>query len=73
MRAFGELEQNEWTRQVRTMFVVLVATGLRRGEVLGLRWKDVSIAVPGKETLTVRETWVCGAPDTRSRRPASAR
>jgi site-specific recombinase XerD len=64
LRAFGELEQDDWTRQVRTMFLVLVATGLRRGELLGLRWKDVSIAVPGEETLTVRETWVCGAPDT---------
>lgn len=35
------------------VFVVALSTGLRRGEVLGLRWKDID--VPGR-TLFVRQT-----------------
>ena len=53
------------------MFLVLVTTGLRRGEALGLRWKDMQLAVPGDvpgvagdAKLTVREKWVRGAPET---------
>jgi integrase len=41
--------------------VVLVATGLRRGEILGLRWREVYLADPDGPHLRVRETWVrCG-------------
>ncbi|MCW8220083.1 site-specific integrase [Streptomyces griseolus] len=34
-----------------TAFVLAVALGLRRGEVLGLRWSDIDL---GRRTLTVR-------------------
>ncbi len=46
------------------IFLVLVATGLRRGEVLGLRWREVYLADPDGPHLRVRETWVRGAEDT---------
>jgi integrase len=51
-------------RQARVMFLTVVSSGLRRGEVLGLRWRDISLTDPAGATLRVRETWVRGAPDT---------
>jgi integrase len=66
-RAFGELieeasgEERIWREQARVIFVVLVATGLRRGEVLGLRWREVYLADPDGPHMRVIETWVrCG-------------
>jgi integrase len=41
-----------------------VSAGLRRGEILGLRWRDVSLADPAGATLRVRETWVRNQRDT---------
>jgi len=35
------------------MFGIFTATGLRRGEVLGLRWRDVDL---GERTISVRQT-----------------
>jgi len=43
--------------QWRTMIIVALRTGLRRGELLGLRWEDVDL-VNGK--LYVRESYVRG-------------
>jgi integrase len=69
-RAFGELvdeaegEERAWREQARVVFLTVVSAGLRRGEVLGLRWKDVALADPNGATLRVRETWVRGGPDT---------
>jgi integrase len=69
-RAFAELvdeaEGEERTRreQARVVFLTVVSAGLRRGEILGLRWRDVALADPAGATLRVRETWVRGAPDT---------
>jgi site-specific recombinase XerD len=69
-RAFAELAEHEqgeeraWREQARVVFLIVVSRGLRRGEVLGLRWRDVSLADPAGATLRVRETWVRGAPDT---------
>jgi integrase len=34
-------EERAWREQARVLFLVLVATGLRRGEALGLRWRGV--------------------------------
>jgi integrase len=42
----------EW----RTMIIVALRTGLRRGELLGLRWEDVDL-VRGK--IFVRQNYVC--------------
>jgi integrase len=47
---------------VRSMFLVIVATGLRRGEALGLHWRSVTLAV--EPTLKVEETWVRAARET---------
>jgi integrase len=68
--AFVELvEQVEgvertWREQARVVFLTVVSAGLRRGEILGLRWRDVALADPAGATLRVRETWVRGATDT---------
>ena len=69
-RAFGELideatgEERAWREQARVVFLTVVSAGLRRGEVLGLRWGHVSLADPAGATLRVRETFVRGRPDT---------
>jgi integrase len=70
-RAFAELvdqadedEERAWCEQARVVFLTVVSAGLRRGEVLGLRWRDVALADPAGATLRVRETWVRGGPDT---------
>jgi integrase len=70
-RAFAALvdeadvdEERAWCEQARVVFLTVVSAGLRRGEVLGLRWRDVALADPAGATLRVRETWVRGGPDT---------
>jgi integrase len=69
-RAFAELaeeaegEERASREQARVVFLTVVSAGLRRGEILGLRWRHVSLADPACATLRVRETWVRGAPDT---------
>jgi integrase len=69
-RAFTELvdeakgKERAFAEQARVIFLTVVSAGLRRGEVLGLRWRDVALANPAGATLRVRETWVRGGPDT---------
>jgi integrase len=69
-RSFEELiaeaedEEKDWREQARVIFVVLVGTGLRRGEALGLRWRAVHLADPDGAFLRVRETWVQAGADT---------
>jgi integrase len=74
-QAFRELidEADERDRRYlevhRTTFLVVWTLGLRRGEALGLRWRDVALADPNGPRLRVRETLVRGRVDT----PKSAR
>jgi integrase len=56
--------ERAWREQARTVFLLVIGCGLRRGEVLGLRWSDVDLADPNGALLRVRETWVRGAVDT---------
>lgn len=64
-RAFLELDQKQaWREQARLVFLTVVGAGLRRGEILGLRWRDVELADPAGAILRVRETFVRGAEDT---------
>jgi integrase len=70
-RAFSDLlseeedeEERAWLDQARVIFRVVVTLGLRRGEVLGLRWRSVALADPEGARLRVEETWVRGAADT---------
>jgi integrase len=70
-RAFAELadesaERGEraWLEQARVIFLTVLLAGLRRGEVLGLRWEDVQLADPNGARLLVRRTWVRGQEDT---------
>jgi integrase len=66
--AFDELladEEDEaegaWVAQARVVFFVIYGLGLRRGEVLGLRWRDVRLADPEERpTLTVQRSYVRG-------------
>jgi integrase len=50
-----------WIAQARTVFLVIYGLALRRGEVLGLRWRDVRLADPlERPTLTVERAFVRG-------------
>ena len=37
-------EERAWVEQARVVFAVVYGLGLRRGEVLGLRWRHVRLA-----------------------------
>jgi integrase len=61
--ADGKLEETRaWIEQARVVFLVIVACGLRRGEIRGLRWRSVELAVAA--ALRVEETFVYGQRDT---------
>jgi integrase len=69
-RAFRELAEaaegaeRRWIEQARIVFLVVLGVGLRRGEILGLRWRAVDLADPDGERLRVVETWVRDGVDT---------
>lgn len=69
-RAFDKLisdargEERLWRRQARVIFLVLLSTGIRRGELRGLKWHHVSLADPEGARLRVSETFVQGHIDT---------
>jgi integrase len=44
--------------------LTIYGTGLRRGELLGLHWRDVSVSDPSGPTIAVRETCVRSGRDT---------
>ena len=56
--------ERAWLEQARVIFLTVVSAGLKRGEILGLRWKGVDLADPAGAVLRVRETFVRGAEDT---------
>jgi len=68
--AFAELERDAaederaWVRMCAQVFVVIYATGMRRGELLGLRWRRISLADPAGPALRVEETFVGHQVDT---------
>ncbi|MEJ7790791.1 MAG: hypothetical protein WKF65_02325 [Gaiellaceae bacterium] len=51
-RGFAELveaaegPERAWREQARVVFVTVMGTGVRRGELLGLRWRNVHLADP---------------------------
>jgi integrase len=55
-------ETRAWIVQARVVFLVVVSCGLRRGEVLGLHWRSVTLAIAA--ALRVEETWVRAQRDT---------
>jgi integrase len=57
-------EEIAWVEQARVVFDVVYGLGLRRGELLGLRWRHVRLADPEGPTLRVEETWVRNRTDT---------
>ena len=66
-QAFDELVadstivQRPWIEQARVVFLVVYGLGLRRGEVLGLRWRSVRLADPEQRpTLSVENATVRG-------------
>jgi integrase len=69
-RAFETLSEEAeggeraWREQARVIFLTVVGAGLRRGEVLGLHWRDIDLADPGGPLLHVRETVVRNKLDT---------
>ena len=56
--------ERRWIEQARVAFLFVYATGLRRGELLGLRWRNVHLADPAGPSLRVCETIVHGRADT---------
>jgi integrase len=46
-----------WREQARVIFLLLVDTGIRRGEVLGLRWRTVALADPAGPRIRIEETF----------------
>jgi integrase len=61
----AECDRDRDDRQVvRVMFLTLVGTGVRRGELLGLRWRAVALADPDGQKLRIEETWTRHAVDT---------
>jgi integrase len=50
--------ERAWREQARVVFLTVVGAGLRRGEILGLRWARVFLADPEGARLEVRETYV---------------
>lgn len=48
----------------RRLFLAHMATGIRRGEAAGLRWRSLALADPDGPTLRVEETFVRRAADT---------
>lgn len=66
--AFTELAQAAetpaerlWIEQARVVFLTTVSCGLRRGELLGLRWRHVDLV---DMVMVVKETWVRSHVDT---------
>lgn len=57
-------EERLWREQARVIFLTAVGTGLRRGELLGLRWGRIALADPDGARLRVEETWVCAREET---------
>jgi integrase len=57
-------EERAWVNQAAVVFAVVYGLGLRRGEVLGLRWRHVRLADPEGPTLRVEETFVGNRTDT---------
>lgn len=53
-----------WIATCRDVFLFSYGTGLRRGEILGLRWKCVRLADPAGPTLRVEQTFVRNRIDT---------
>lgn len=67
MRAFNELveeagsdTERAWRQTAKAMTATMQYAWLRRGELLGLRWRDVDLSHPDGPRLHVRETWVRG-------------
>jgi integrase len=57
-------DERAWVEQAAVAFAVVYGLGLRRGELLGLRWRHVRLADPEGPTLRVEETWVRNRTDT---------
>jgi integrase len=64
-----------WREQARVIFLLLVDTGIRRGEVLGLRWRTVALADPAGPRIRIEETFTDSGskPRSPSRRSAQSR
>jgi integrase len=52
--------ERAWSETAKAMVVTMVFAWLRRGELLGLRWRDVELAHPNGPRLHVRQTLVRG-------------
>ena len=67
LRAFDELvaeaateAERAWRQTAKAMTMTMQYAWLRRGELLGLRWRDVELSHPDGPRLHVRETFVRG-------------
>src|SRR5207253_1542873 len=56
-RQLADTADGYWYDVARRLTVVALSTGLRRGELLGLRWQDVGLL---EQRLHVRQSFVRG-------------
>jgi integrase len=54
-QAIRDPDQADWWELTRRMVLVVLGTGIRRGELLALRWQDVDML---ERRLHVRRSWV---------------
>lgn len=71
LRAWSESDARGFIRSVRgdrleALWILLITTGLRRGEALGLTWEDIDLE---SQTLTVRRSLGHVGPDLRFQEP----
>jgi integrase len=70
LRAFGELideatgARREDLEACRMAFALMVDSGIRKAEALGLRWSRVFLADPNGPRLRIEETFTCNRWDT---------
>lgn len=59
--------------RLRAVYVLALSTGLRRGELLGLRWADVDLQGPSCTSGRQRSGWreSCGSPNRRRASPGA--
>ncbi|MDH6363703.1 integrase [Enterococcus sp. PF1-24] len=60
LNAFLNIVSSKYSLQLYAMFRILAFTGLRKGELLALRWKDINFSAKTlsvKQTLTTVKDW----------------
>ena len=66
-----QLLEAAWEDRLEALYVLAIHTGMRRGELLGLKWEDVDLenaTIRVRRTLTRKDGYVLGNPKTKKSR-----